>query len=87
MWNAKNKRIIRKLGKEGEAVSSMTAIVNHLLGVLTVWVAHFDGSVVVWVASDLDNETLLMDQYVSAVVWFPYVLSFCKSDFLPSFGL
>jgi WD40 repeat protein len=62
VWNSKNKRVIRKLGQVGEPVSSMVVIDNHLLGVLTVWVSYFDGSVCVWVASDLDTETLLLEQ-------------------------
>ena len=56
----------------------MTAIGNHLLGVLTVWVAHFDGSVSVWVASDLDTETLLLGQTVRYLLASSLVVTLSK---------
>ena len=64
VWNVKNKRVVRSLGEGGEPVSSMVAVVNDLLGVLTVWVAHYDGSVAIWVASDLSTESIESAQHM-----------------------
>ena len=71
VWSSKSKRVIRALGSQCEPVSSMVAVANDLLGVLTVatphpllhdvaqvWVAHYDGSVSVWIASDLSSESI-----------------------------